>query len=50
LALPVRPNSAGRRDCHEATPNQAKAKRATEEMLRQVKFDIAKLTAAFNGR
>jgi predicted 3-demethylubiquinone-9 3-methyltransferase (glyoxalase superfamily) len=28
----------------------AKAKRATEEMLRQVKLDIAKLEAAFNGR
>jgi predicted 3-demethylubiquinone-9 3-methyltransferase (glyoxalase superfamily) len=28
----------------------AKAKRAAEEMLRQVKFDIAKLEAAFNGR
>jgi predicted 3-demethylubiquinone-9 3-methyltransferase (glyoxalase superfamily) len=27
----------------------AKAKRATEEMLRQVKLDIAKLEAAFNG-
>jgi predicted 3-demethylubiquinone-9 3-methyltransferase (glyoxalase superfamily) len=30
--------------------DKAKAKRATEEMLRQVKFDVAKLTAAFNGR
>ncbi len=30
--------------------DQAKAKRVTEEMLRQVKFDIAKLEAAFNGR
>jgi predicted 3-demethylubiquinone-9 3-methyltransferase (glyoxalase superfamily) len=28
----------------------AKAKRAAGEMLRQVKFDIAKLEAAFNGR
>jgi predicted 3-demethylubiquinone-9 3-methyltransferase (glyoxalase superfamily) len=28
----------------------AKAKRVAEEMLRQVKFDIAKLEAAFNGR
>jgi predicted 3-demethylubiquinone-9 3-methyltransferase (glyoxalase superfamily) len=30
--------------------DKAKAKRATEEMLRQVKFDIAKLEAAFNGK
>ena len=30
--------------------DQLKAKRVSEEMLRQVKFDIAKLTAAFNGR
>jgi predicted 3-demethylubiquinone-9 3-methyltransferase (glyoxalase superfamily) len=30
--------------------DQARAKRVTEEMLRQVKFDIAKLAAAFNGR
>ena len=30
--------------------DKAKAKRATEEMLRQVKLDIAKLEAAFNGR
>ena len=30
--------------------DKAKAKRVTEEMLRQVKFDIAKLEAAFNGR
>jgi predicted 3-demethylubiquinone-9 3-methyltransferase (glyoxalase superfamily) len=30
--------------------DKAKAKRAAEEMLRQVKFDIAKLEAAFNGR
>jgi predicted 3-demethylubiquinone-9 3-methyltransferase (glyoxalase superfamily) len=28
----------------------AKAKRAAEEMLRQVKFDIAKLKAAYEGR
>ena len=30
--------------------DKAKAKRVTEEMLRQGKFDIAKLEAAFNGR
>ena len=29
--------------------DKAKAKRAAEEMLRQVKFDIAKLEAAFSG-
>ena len=28
----------------------AKAKRAAEEMLKQVKFDIAKLEAAFKGK
>src|SRR5689334_436840 len=33
-----------------ASPDKAKARRATEEMMRQVKFDIAKLEAAFNGR
>jgi predicted 3-demethylubiquinone-9 3-methyltransferase (glyoxalase superfamily) len=32
-----------------ADKDKAKAKRAAEEMLRQVKFDIAKLEAAFNG-
>lgn len=31
-------------------PDKTKAKRAAEEMLKQVKFDIAKLEAAFNGR
>jgi predicted 3-demethylubiquinone-9 3-methyltransferase (glyoxalase superfamily) len=30
--------------------DNAKVKRVSEEMLRQIKFDIAKLTAAFNGR
>jgi predicted 3-demethylubiquinone-9 3-methyltransferase (glyoxalase superfamily) len=30
--------------------DKAKSKRAAEEMLRQVKLDIAKLEAAFNGR
>ncbi|HZF30203.1 MAG TPA: VOC family protein [Gammaproteobacteria bacterium] len=30
--------------------DRAKAKRAAEEMLRQVKFDVAKLERAFNGR
>jgi predicted 3-demethylubiquinone-9 3-methyltransferase (glyoxalase superfamily) len=30
--------------------DKAKAKRAAEEMLKQVKFDIAKLEAAFRGR
>jgi predicted 3-demethylubiquinone-9 3-methyltransferase (glyoxalase superfamily) len=33
-----------------ASPDKAKARRATEEMMRQVKLDIAKLEAAFNGR
>jgi predicted 3-demethylubiquinone-9 3-methyltransferase (glyoxalase superfamily) len=33
-----------------ADKDEAKAKRAAEEMLRQVKLDIAKLEAAFNGR
>jgi predicted 3-demethylubiquinone-9 3-methyltransferase (glyoxalase superfamily) len=33
-----------------AAKDKAKAKRAAEEMLRQVKFDIAKLETAFNGR
>jgi predicted 3-demethylubiquinone-9 3-methyltransferase (glyoxalase superfamily) len=32
-----------------ADPDTTKAKRATEEMLRQVKFDIAKLEAAYRG-
>lgn len=31
-------------------PDRAKAKRAAEEMLKQVKFDIGKLEAAFEGR
>jgi predicted 3-demethylubiquinone-9 3-methyltransferase (glyoxalase superfamily) len=30
--------------------DKAKARRVTEEMLKQVKFDIAKLEAAFEGR
>lgn len=33
-----------------ADKDKAKAKRAAAEMLRQVKFDIAKLEAAYNGR
>lgn len=33
-----------------ADKDQAKAKRAADEMLRQVKFDIAKLEAAYKGR
>ena len=33
-----------------ASPDRAKAKRATEEMLKQVKLDVAKLEAAFEGR
>lgn len=33
-----------------ADKDKAKVKRVSEEMLRQVKFDVAKLTAAFNGR
>ena len=33
-----------------ASKDKAKAKRAAEEMLRQVKLDIAKLEAAFSGR
>lgn len=31
-------------------PDTAKARRVAEEMLKQVKFDIAKLEAAFRGR
>jgi predicted 3-demethylubiquinone-9 3-methyltransferase (glyoxalase superfamily) len=30
--------------------DQTKARRVAEEMLKQVKFDIAKLEAAFKGR
>jgi predicted 3-demethylubiquinone-9 3-methyltransferase (glyoxalase superfamily) len=33
-----------------ADPDRSKAKRATEEMLKQVKLDIARLEAAFHGR
>jgi predicted 3-demethylubiquinone-9 3-methyltransferase (glyoxalase superfamily) len=33
-----------------ASPDEANAKRAAEEMLRQVKLDLAKLEAAFEGR
>jgi len=33
-----------------ADRDKAKAKRAADEMLRQVKFDIAKLEAAYQGR
>ena len=33
-----------------ADPDRSKAKRVTEEFLTQVKFDIAKLEAAFEGR
>src|SRR5882724_6136618 len=32
------------------SPDKAKARRAAEEMMKQVKLDIAKLEAAFNGR
>jgi predicted 3-demethylubiquinone-9 3-methyltransferase (glyoxalase superfamily) len=31
-------------------PDQTKGKRVAEEMMRQVKFDIAKLQAAYDGR
>jgi predicted 3-demethylubiquinone-9 3-methyltransferase (glyoxalase superfamily) len=31
-------------------PDKAKAARAAKEMMQQVKFDIAKLEAAFNGK
>jgi predicted 3-demethylubiquinone-9 3-methyltransferase (glyoxalase superfamily) len=31
-------------------PDKTKAKRAADEMMKQVKFDIAKLQAAFQGR
>ena len=31
-------------------PDRAKARRVTEELLRQVKFDVAKLEAAFKGK
>jgi predicted 3-demethylubiquinone-9 3-methyltransferase (glyoxalase superfamily) len=33
-----------------ASPDRTKAKRVAEEMMKQVKFDIAKLEAAFHGR
>ena len=33
-----------------ADPDKAKARRAAEEMLKQVKLDVAKLEAAFHGR
>jgi predicted 3-demethylubiquinone-9 3-methyltransferase (glyoxalase superfamily) len=33
-----------------ADPDKAKARRAAGEMMQQVKLDIAKLEAAFNGR
>jgi predicted 3-demethylubiquinone-9 3-methyltransferase (glyoxalase superfamily) len=33
-----------------ADPDKTKASRAAREMMNQVKFDIAKLEAAFNGR
>jgi predicted 3-demethylubiquinone-9 3-methyltransferase (glyoxalase superfamily) len=33
-----------------ADPDKAKAKRAAEEMMKQIKIDIAKLEAAFHGR
>ena len=33
-----------------ADPDQAKAARTAKEMMNQVKFDIAKLEAAYNGR
>ena len=33
-----------------ASSDKAKVKRVTEEMLKQVKFDIARLEAAFNGK
>lgn len=33
-----------------ADPDKAKAARAMKEMLKQVKFDIAKLEAAFHGK
>lgn len=32
-----------------ASPDVAKVKRAAEEMMKQVKFDLAKLQAAFDG-
>jgi predicted 3-demethylubiquinone-9 3-methyltransferase (glyoxalase superfamily) len=33
-----------------SSPDRTKAKRVAEEMMQQVKFDIAKLKAAFEGR
>ena len=33
-----------------SSPDRTKAKRVAEEMMKQVKFDIAKLKAAFEGR
>jgi predicted 3-demethylubiquinone-9 3-methyltransferase (glyoxalase superfamily) len=33
-----------------SSPERTKARRVAEEMMKQVKFDIAKLEAAFEGR
>lgn len=33
-----------------SSPDRTKARRVAEEMMKQVKFDIAKLEAAFHGR
>jgi predicted 3-demethylubiquinone-9 3-methyltransferase (glyoxalase superfamily) len=33
-----------------ASPDRAKAKRASDAMLKMVKFDVAQLQAAFDGR
>ena len=33
-----------------SSPDRTKARRVAEEMMKQVKFDIAKLEAAFEGR
>lgn len=33
-----------------ADPDKTKSKRAAEEMMKQVKFDVAKLEAAFRGK
>lgn len=47
LRWQIVPTVLGAMMAHE---DKAKAQRAAEEMLRQVKFDIAKLEAAFDGR
>lgn len=47
LRWQITPKALGEMMAH---PDRAKAKRAAEEMMNQVKLDIAKLEAAFNGK